>query len=710
MEFTQSEEFLVLPPYVTMAQEALSNLNSKLEEQRSEVNRAFLSLQQTVKSTFDELTSQRMGDETRASSSAHCTATAGAARAMETLFRFLFECVYVHQLDTMFAFADKVEGMLQLMPTDVDVSSIVSVRDAFEKLRRAPVSVQRFQSKHFPEVPLMCTPQSELDLSTQKQHLPTLSRPTRRLLDGLTELPGPRVTPSTYNFAISAAYQSEERQRIVSIVTRVVRTAAAVLLPPVGHEEALACSLRCYFLVTPATPPAKLHVPHFPMEVLEAVVRGAQRGESADAHPGTSFAPWVAAEADEELAALLEALDAATVSVVEVPPLPTPSLPGGEISSLTAPLLGREELRSLTRRGASAVLKRRRTASAAALVPFRASAVACAEDDGRVMTRSALATNTSALQLTLEDEGVSHSLNESQLVQYHHEVPSAANGLDAMPHVEAVKLLRPAEWVFQISPSCKEHRIRLVEAIQSLGSVVDSGNRFNPRCTHLILAEGMTERTEKFLGARAAAKVIVSPRYVFDSLARGQWIISHMPAYCVNPPGGMLAAGGRMFAAWRVVLLTSHTTVSAGISNILRAGGCTNIHPYVYDGRAVSIGPSRPGEPLAGSESIRSSSTTPFPSPDVVSDCTHILVECQMMSAVSSVGYFELPPWFPPSLIQFALYPKLFTLELLYHCLSTMTEAAFDSNGLLVKEESLTPSCRVEPFGPRPVGGSGDVL
>lgn len=358
------------------------------------------------------------------------------------------------------------------------------------------------------------------------------------------------------------------------------------------------------------------------------------------------------------------------------------------------------------------------------------------------------------------------SVMESQTVRYQHIGRPAGDRwpttlvavTDPSNELERALVARrppPRHWLFQVSNSCKERRKQIVEAIRRLGSEVDTANLYHPEATHLVVAEGITERTEKYLSSCAAGKFVVPPRYVFESARRGHWLLGRMSEYNTNPlrrfVGGAAGtvAARRPFAGWHVLLVVSHPSVASGIRTVLTAGGCDDVQAFICNGednnrndgddddgddggeqqrlqrrgsadgappsiqlnasakpgdtpKENDVGKEKAGPRVVGRSPDGATdgltSTTVF-AEELLSGCSQILVECLTMSCrPGNAGNFLLPPWIPRSLMRPELYPRLFTLELLYYCLCTSPVAVFDEEGRLLGEERLTPACRVEPF------------
>ncbi|CCW72333.1 unnamed protein product [Phytomonas sp. Hart1] len=155
------------------------------------------------------------------------------------------------------------------------------------------------------------------------------------------------------------------------------------------------------------------------------------------------------------------------------------------------------------------------------------------------------------------------------------------------------------------------------------------------------------------------------------------------------------------FASWRVLLLASQPFVINGISAVLRAGGCSYMHSFVFNGGS-------PGDPeeatkphivdLSACGLTKELCVSSQLGDDLLKQCSHILVECATVSETSTTGHFNLPPWFPNQLRCPAYYPRIFTLELMYHCLCVSSDDLFDASGAVINEALISDACRVEPF------------
>ncbi|CUF35367.1 Hypothetical protein, putative [Bodo saltans] len=146
---------------------------------------------------------------------------------------------------------------------------------------------------------------------------------------------------------------------------------------------------------------------------------------------------------------------------------------------------------------------------------------------------------------------------------------------------------------------------------------MDTASHYLKAADILLVADGVMERTEKYLSFCASGKPIVSPRYVTDSVSRGVWLplddkrraleyelsparrrflLHGAPQPPIAVTGCLLASTDlphsvwipscagisvatptvRPFEQWRVVLFASKQ-VGRGIQSILEAGGCAHI-------------------------------------------------------------------------------------------------------------------------------------
>ena len=280
--------------------------------------------------------------------------------------------------------------------------------------------------------------------------------------------------------------------------------------------------------------------------------------------------------------------------------------------------------------------------------------------------------------------------------------------------------------MFQLSLSLKDDKAAVVSAIRDLGGVVDRRSAYSPEATHFVVAEGLVERTEKYLSFCAARKAIVTPRYVLDSLAKGSWIVDDRD-YNINPQNRVLIAaaptrggGGQQrsalrraprgfsscplaFEGWNVWLFATKA-VAPGIQTILAAGGCSRVTVF-----HVPVDSSAAGveERERRGKATRSDMGPPClgaTDEQQVGSVTHFLVEARMVptshqgpSSSSSRQMRAVPPTnFPPKLLE-TYEAKVFTLELLYHVLCLAKASLFTADGLLIDPSGVPPTCRVTP-------------
>ncbi|GET88827.1 hypothetical protein, conserved [Leishmania tarentolae] len=282
-----------------------------------------------------------------------------------------------------------------------------------------------------------------------------------------------------------------------------------------------------------------------------------------------------------------------------------------------------------------------------------------------------------------------------------HPHKGVAEADDAFTAAFAADLNAPQQFVFQISNSVKYLKAQLMEAIVQLGGVVDQSSGYSRACRYLVVAEGITERTEKYLGACAAAAYIVPPRFVFDSQRRGYWLANRVQEYDMSPQRAIAHAPRAVpiFRNWRVVLITCRAAAARGVLAALLAGGCAKASAFVVD-----ITAEPPIDPGAGLRVYDETCTVTegivegvSPSSSIAAhtlqSATHILVEC---NTVTAHGFFQMPDWVPACVRRPEYQSRLFTLELLYFCLCAHPERVFDAEGQLSEVDALTPACRVE--------------
>nr|CCD14355.1 unnamed protein product [Trypanosoma congolense IL3000] len=255
----------------------------------------------------------------------------------------------------------------------------------------------------------------------------------------------------------------------------------------------------------------------------------------------------------------------------------------------------------------------------------------------------------------------------SQVIRYKHELTQCADNSDSCDN-SISENLDPSTWFFQISNSVASQRKELHHAIKKLGANIVTAAGYSPQITHLVVAEGVTERTESYLCCCAALKSIVTPGYVFGSLKQGEWILGQFHKYNKNPLlRHWKSPPGRIFGEWRVALFTNSQHVDQGITQVLEAGGCSRIVSYALG-----------------------DSNTKNLTPSDLKDSSHVLVEC---SKRNDEGYFLLPHEFPPGI----KHPEhhIYTLELLHYVLCFSRSPILSDAGGLEEGGTLPPYCCV---------------
>lgn len=272
---------------------------------------------------------------------------------------------------------------------------------------------------------------------------------------------------------------------------------------------------------------------------------------------------------------------------------------------------------------------------------------------------------------------------------------------------------------FQLSYSVRSHKRELHQLLVSkvLPAECDFGSAYNPAATHLVVADGIMERTEKYLSFCAAGKHIVSPRYITDSVQNASWlpldtatpneyelspVLRRLWSSSVSLSGTILRQRLRYeppFKHWRVLLIATKK-VAAGVTTMLCAGGCTCV---LTDPEAPQAWSSQSTSRI---EFSRSSSDSCAPLPWMMppraidglpwhAHLTHVLIE-----AVTLDGMPSLPNTPPVEALRhdvLLLREKVFTLELLHHCLCVASVSPFSATGALQCSDSgpiLPQSCR----------------
>ncbi|KEG06642.1 putative ankyrin repeat domain-containing protein 32-like isoform X1 [Trypanosoma grayi] len=442
-------------------------------------------------------------------------------------------------------------------------------------------------------------------------------------------------------FAVSSRYSGEAQREIVEVVTcRLGRTTVVLRQCDDSNEESVALQFGCHVLVAPSPPTSPPAIVYLTKERLMQYVQSTFGDEAKWNTSQPQAEHDNESDVDEELDEMLCALDFTARS----------SLLLTETSRLTSPM------------------------SAATILPKDSPRNPLPANPTRAPTdsRSDMSLVWSAMDENRLPYGGQRKRpreeQESQVIQYRHDSPpqlSVGLAEDAAKEVA----LDPAQWCFQISMSLKDSKSEILKAIRRLGGRVDNSSSYNPETTHLVVAEGLAERTEKYLSCCAALKYIVTPRYIYDSVRRGRWLIGRLYEYDKNPLRHRLREPMTLpFCGWCVVLFTSAPQVDSGIVSVLQAGGCTNITSYVFDNLC-----------------------SPQIDPACVDEASHLLVECRDMSPA---GRFLPPPWFPPELRQ--PDTRFFSLELLYHLLCYSASPLFDDKGRLLEEQLVPSTCRLE--------------
>lgn len=449
------------------------------------------------------------------------------------------------------------------------------------------------------------------------------------------------VRPRRCLFAVSSHYELEAQGDILNALTRRL-SHTAVVLPrcEAAKEMGLALQLGCSVLVSPSPPAAPCAIAYATKERLLQYAHSAL-GE----------------EDDDELNALLHELDSSARSSS----LLTEAALTTEQKSPTA-VVSRRDLR-----GALGDVSHATTHDGGdrGVVAWESPTGTCVQPPTGPIKRPRI-DSFHAFSVVSDPADASPLL--SQVIQYQPERPL---GREFSRDEEDAKrpVLDTSRWRFQLSNSLKESKNELVKAIRQLGGHVENSSTYNPQTTHLVVAEGLAERTEKYLSCCAALKFIVSPCYVLDSLKRGKWLVDRLHEYDRNPLRRLVGSPMTLpFTGWHVVLFTSTSSVSNGVVTVLKAGGCADITSYVFDG-----------------------TETPNIDFELIEQSSHILVESQKLS---ETGCFLLPPWFPQELKR--QDRRFFSLELLFHLLCFCTVSLFDENGQVLDTRQLPPSCRLE--------------
>ncbi|CAD2220809.1 hypothetical protein, conserved [Angomonas deanei] len=576
-------------------------------------------------------------EEKKTSADTLAASVTDTVKKFNMLFLFLFDRVFLHLLEGGLGYAQRMETAFSATERPPPTLS-----SATKELYRSPSLIQRVQQKYL----------TGLSVTRQK-----LTRPPTAVI---------------LLIAISPQYSDSSIHALLQQISHRLKASAIVLPESVteAEEVSVALQLQCRALVTPF-----LFQRTGSLKIIsrEAIAQNISRNDVED----------------EELHKLLDMLGDPFFAT------PDESVQSSQESLASTALLERDLTSSQTQRSS----KRRRT------VTSLSEALRTDRPDGYEDWDWGSPTASKRLSLPSQqgppaeaEDVLLSQVTQSQQVEYNREYTK-----DTWPDVQERELLavRPtSEWCFLISNSVRDLKASVMDAIQQLGSTVDTGTHYNRRATHLVVANGVTERTEKYLAACAAGIFIVSPDYVLTSLKRGKWIIGAMCEYSMSPRRRM---GGKLtpdvFRSWRVLLLSSSKTVASGIHTVLLAGGCAAVDTCVFDATtdtpATADEPVQCVGPLSGgvAQGIRRNCTFDT---TYLSSRTHILTECQVLSP--ETNHFVVPGWFPPALMQQEWYGRLYTLELLFQVLCMSPSDPFDAQGQLVHPEMVNNSCRLEPF------------
>ncbi|RNF17549.1 putative ankyrin repeat domain-containing protein 32-like isoform X1 [Trypanosoma conorhini] len=539
---------------------------------------------------------------------AETTSVKNVLHGLTGMLRFIFERLYQHTSQTALTFVKEIGGAAEGRCS----GTVAALYDAIKAKMVAP-RVRRGDSE----------PQ------------PTSAEEGGEKVKGGCQ--------NRYVFAISSHYAWETQLELLEVLLHRFNCTTVVLRRcEAGREPSVAQQLGCNFLVSPQAPTTPCAILHATREKLLQYAN-----------------PSVGDEVDDELDELLRALDtttarpsaslteAATVkSPVASAPVVSRNVPRSELSSFPQQAMNLIDTHPVTT-CPSTQFKELQPCTHATKRP-RAETV---------HTSPAIFSTLAGSPTEL-----------SQVIHYQREPSAKAAPLWSASDTDKF-LLDPSQWRFQVSNSLKDLKDEVISSIRLLGGRVDNGKRYNPQTTHLIVAERLAERTEKYLSCCAALKYIVSPRYVFDSARRGNWIVDRLHEYDENPLRRLPASPAMPpFRGWRVVLFTSSASVDAGIATVLRAGGCTDTTSYVFD-----------------------AAHTPAIDYKCIEYASHLLVECE---EVSQTGRFLIPTWFPHKLKR--QDHRLFSLELLLHLLCFCHSPVFGEGGRLINIRPLPPSCLLD--------------
>ncbi|EKF26831.1 hypothetical protein MOQ_009462 [Trypanosoma cruzi marinkellei] len=524
------------------------------------------------------------------------------------MLRFIFERLYQHTSETALTFVKEI-GLGS--EEDASLEAVAALHDAIKAKMFAPTARMG-------------------DVKDRNKHVG----------EGGEKLRGARQKCCI--FAVSSHYEWGAKQEILEALTHKLHHTTVVLQRcEAGKEPSMALQLGCNVLVSPFMPTAPCAIAY---ATKEKVLQYA--------------CSCIEDEIDDELDALLHALDYTA----------RPSTPLTEAATVKSPT------------NVAPVVSRNVLQGGITASPQNATGVLGVHESIKLqrLENKSLQLYTETMKRSRVDllsmspvvltEPTDFSLQLSQVIQYQRDSPSRTGPALTADHAEN-SVLDPSQWRFQISNSLRESKDEVIRAICLLGGRVDHSKSYNPQTTHLVVAEGLAERTEKYLSCCAARKYIVSPRYVLESAKRGKWIIDRLHEYDKNPLRHLSNVSSTPpFHGWRVVLFTSTASVDTGIVTVLRAGGCTDITSYIFNTVA-----------------------TPNIDCSCIEQASHLLVECKH---VSRTGRFLTPSWFPDTLKR--QDHRLFSLELLLHLLCFCPTSMFDEYGRPIDKLQLPPSCLLE--------------
>ncbi|KAH9593477.1 hypothetical protein LSM04_006703 [Trypanosoma melophagium] len=650
-----------------------------LVHEREAINNAYNALIKIVSDDPNKIENNTVSIN---SINSRCKHTALVIHGLAGLVRFMFERLLHHTINSSVSFAQESGAFGNAQCTE-----------AVKALREAIKMRPRVQNKRIRDTPLHDDPTSvegkEISGHSKKHATP-------------------------YVFAISSHYDWGAQCDIMGLITRGLNRTAVVLRKCGDISENIsALQFGCHVLLSPHPPNALCVLPQLTREHLQEYVqpRVNNNGNWSESQQKQQQERYDTSEEsdeiDDELDALLHALD---VKARGSPTLTETSISLNSLVNSTD-VVPRDVLRG-------------------SFPSFVVQTTASDDDSGDSVAWNSLGDENKQLYTHIpkrarldsftgsypHSKAVVTSQQEfryqqeqeqpSQVIQYQYDLPSHGRA-SATEEEMGGSDFDPAEWCFQISMSLREKKGEISKAIRRLGSSVDHSSAYNPNTTHLVVAEGVMERTEKYLGCCAALKYIVPPRFVYDSITHGRWLVRRMHEYdrnplrrldshshnnkskinSNNPMNELRSTLPPPFCGWRVVLFTSAPFVAAGVIAVLRAGGCEDITSFVFENTTTTTAVVRGDK----THPLTSSPAAPDGNDACVRAASHVLVECR---EVSPAGRFRLPAWFPAGLPDRL---PLFPLELLHHVLCHSHTTPFDHTGALRDERLLPPACRVEP-------------